>query len=115
MHYCINHRNLKKFATKVLKARLNKGWSQATVAKKCKCNQATISRIESGLINPKLEQILLLSRNLDIQLNLNKLANQSDINSLTEQVEILKKQLQIMEDHVKFLELNLSTIKKSTH
>ena len=58
-----------ELANAVLRARLQKGWSQTELAQRVGTKQANISRIESGLANPTwnlIQKILLV---LDLEIN----------------------------------------------
>jgi ribosome-binding protein aMBF1 (putative translation factor) len=52
-------------ADAVLKARINKGWSQEQLAEAIGTKQANISRIEAGLANPTLNVIKKLTNVLE--------------------------------------------------
>ncbi len=55
-----------ELADAVLRARLQKGWSQTDLAKAVGTKQANISKIESGLANPTLTMIHKLTQALDL-------------------------------------------------
>ena len=55
-----------ELANAVLRARLQKGWSQTELAKAVGTKQANISKIEAGLANPTLALIRKLTRALDL-------------------------------------------------
>jgi len=57
-----------ELANAVLRARLQKGWSQTELAKAVGTKQANISKIESGLANPTLVLVRKLTKvlNLDV-------------------------------------------------
>ena len=57
------------FGNAVLRARLNKGWTQKELAKRVGTKQANISRIEGGLANPTLELIQKVSKALDLRIS----------------------------------------------
>lgn len=57
-------------ADAVLKARINKGWSQEQLAEAIGTKQANISRIEAGLANPTLNIIRKLSNVLDFKVEI---------------------------------------------
>lgn len=57
-------------ANAVLKARINKGWSQKQLAEEIGTKQANISRIEAGLANPTLNVIKKLINALDINIDI---------------------------------------------
>ncbi len=52
----------------VLRARVQRGWTQAELAKKVGTKQANISRIEAGLSNPTLKLIQKIIQTLDLEL-----------------------------------------------
>jgi ribosome-binding protein aMBF1 (putative translation factor) len=54
----------------VLKARINKGWSQEQLAEAIGTKQANISRIEAGLANPTLNVIKKLTNVLEIDIEI---------------------------------------------
>jgi transcriptional regulator with XRE-family HTH domain len=51
----------------VLRARLEKGWTQTELARRVGTKQANISRIEAGLANPTLELVQKVCKALEIQ------------------------------------------------
>jgi ribosome-binding protein aMBF1 (putative translation factor) len=53
----------------VLRARIQRGWSQAELADRIGTKQANISRIESGLANPTSSMIQKLTEVLEIETN----------------------------------------------
>jgi len=57
-------------ADAVLKARINKGWSQKQLAEAIGTKQANISRIEAGLANPTLNVIKKLTNVLEINVEI---------------------------------------------
>ena len=57
-------------AKAVLRARINKGWSQKQLADAIGTKQANISRIEAGLSNPTLNLIKKLSAVLEINIEI---------------------------------------------
>ena len=57
-----------ELANAVLRARLEKGWSQAELAEAVGTKQANISRIETGLANPTLAIIQKIGQVLDISI-----------------------------------------------
>jgi len=54
------------FGDAVLSARLDRGWSQAELARRSGTKQANISRIEAGLANPTLNLVHRLCQVLEI-------------------------------------------------
>jgi len=52
----------------VLRARVQRGWTQAELARKVGTKQANISRIEAGLSNPTLKLIQKIIQTLDLEL-----------------------------------------------
>ena len=52
----------------VLRARLEKGWSQSELARKIGTKQANISRLEAGLANPTLRFLQDLCVELDLEI-----------------------------------------------
>lgn len=54
------------FGDAVLNARIERGWSQAELARRGGTKQANISRIEAGLANPTLDLVHRLCRVLEI-------------------------------------------------
>lgn len=54
-----------EIADQVLRLRLEKGWSQAELARRADTKQANISRLESGLSNPSIKFLRKLSEALD--------------------------------------------------
>lgn len=57
-----------ELANTVLRARLQKGWTQTDLAKAVGTKQANISNIEAGLANPTLALVRKLTRALDLDL-----------------------------------------------
>jgi HTH-type transcriptional regulator/antitoxin HipB len=55
-----------ELANAVLRARLQKGWTQTDLAKAVGTKQANISKIEAGLANPTLALIRKLTRALEL-------------------------------------------------
>lgn len=55
------HEAKQLIASRIKQARLNCGFSQEEVAKSLFCDQATVSRIERGLLSPDAAQIRTLS------------------------------------------------------
>lgn len=55
-----------ELATRVLKARLAKGLTQAQLAKVVECTQSAIHQIESGKVMPKQKTLFALGRALDV-------------------------------------------------
>lgn len=55
------------FGDAVLRARLEKGWTQTELARRVGTKQANISRIEAGLANPTLELVHKVCKVLDLQ------------------------------------------------
>ena len=55
------------FGNAILRARLERGWSQAELAQRSGTKQANISRIEAGLANPTLNLVHRLCQVLDIE------------------------------------------------
>lgn len=55
-------------ADAVIRARIQKGWSQSELAEKIGTKQASISRIESALANPTLSMIQKLCSVLDLSI-----------------------------------------------
>jgi transcriptional regulator with XRE-family HTH domain len=53
----------------VLRARVQRGWTQAELALKIGTKQANISRIEAGLGNPTLKLIQKIVQVLDLEIN----------------------------------------------
>lgn len=49
----------------ILRLRIEKGWSQAELAKRADTKQANISRLESGLSNPSVNFLQKLAKSLD--------------------------------------------------
>ena len=54
-----------EIANHVLRLRLEKGWSQAELAKRADTKQANISRLESGLSNPSIKFLKKLADALE--------------------------------------------------
>lgn len=59
-----------ELANAILKARLEKGWSQKELAIAVGTKQANISRIEAGLANPTLSLIHRLVKVLELELSI---------------------------------------------
>jgi transcriptional regulator with XRE-family HTH domain len=59
-----------ELANAVLRARLQKGWSQTELAKAVGTKQANISRIEAGLANPTLSLVQKLTKALDLEVHI---------------------------------------------
>ena len=59
-----------ELANAVLRARLQKGWSQTELARAVGTKQANISRIEAGLANPTLALVRKITRVLALEVNL---------------------------------------------
>jgi ribosome-binding protein aMBF1 (putative translation factor) len=59
-----------ELANAVLRARLQKGWTQTDLAKAVGTKQANISKIEAGLANPTLALVRKLSRALDLEVRI---------------------------------------------
>jgi ribosome-binding protein aMBF1 (putative translation factor) len=57
------------FADAVVRARIQRGWSQSELANRIGTKQANISRIESGLANPTLSMIKKLTDILEIEIS----------------------------------------------
>jgi transcriptional regulator with XRE-family HTH domain len=57
-----------ELANAILKARIEKGWSQSELARRVGTKQANISRIENGLSNPTLNFLMKLTQVLDLKL-----------------------------------------------
>ncbi len=55
-------------ADDVLKLRLERGWSQAELARRAGTQQSNISRIESGLGNPTVKFIQKLANTFDTEI-----------------------------------------------
>jgi transcriptional regulator with XRE-family HTH domain len=53
----------------ILRARLEKGWSQTELARRVGTKQANISRIEAGLANPTLKLIQSICSALDLEIS----------------------------------------------
>jgi transcriptional regulator with XRE-family HTH domain len=63
-------------ADEILRLRIEKGWSQAELARRAETKQANISRLESGLLNPSVRFLQKVAKALDADLSLH-VANQS--------------------------------------
>jgi ribosome-binding protein aMBF1 (putative translation factor) len=59
-----------ELAKAVLRARLQKGWSQTELAKAVGTKQANISKIEAGLANPTLTLIRKLTKALELEVRI---------------------------------------------
>jgi transcriptional regulator with XRE-family HTH domain len=59
-----------ELANAVLRARLEKGWSQTELAKAVGTKQANISKIETGLANPTLTLVRRLEKALDLEVRI---------------------------------------------
>jgi transcriptional regulator with XRE-family HTH domain len=59
-----------ELANAVLRARLQKGWSQTELARAVGTKQANISRIEAGLANPTMTLLRKLSQALDLEIRI---------------------------------------------
>jgi transcriptional regulator with XRE-family HTH domain len=57
-------------ADEILRLRMEKGWSQAELARRAETKQANISRLESGLLNPSVSFLQKVARALDADLSL---------------------------------------------
>ncbi len=67
-------------AKAVLRARIERNWSQEDLAQAMETKQANISRIEAGLSNPTLDFLQRLCEVLDLELNIS-FAKSKTINS----------------------------------
>jgi len=67
-------------ANAVLRARLQKGWSQAELADAIGTKQANISRIEAGLANPSLSFLQRLFQVLDLDLIIQSKDQETELN-----------------------------------
>lgn len=59
-----------ELANAVLRARLERGWSQTELAKAVGTKQANISKIETGLANPTLALVRKLEKALDLEVRI---------------------------------------------
>jgi len=75
-------------ANAVLRARLEKGWSQGELADRVGTKQANISRIEAGQGNPTIDFILRLCEALEIDLQFNSQAESASVSPVKDRVEI---------------------------
>ena len=69
--YCATERRMKPFldiAKDVFLLRMERGWTQADLAKRVGTRQANISRLENGLANPTLQFLQKLSEALGTEL-----------------------------------------------
>jgi transcriptional regulator with XRE-family HTH domain len=61
-------RPLLDLANDILRLRLEKGWTQAELARQMGTRQANVSRVEAGLANPTADFLQRLARALDTEL-----------------------------------------------
>lgn len=74
-------------ADEILRLRMEKGWSQAELAKRTETKQANISRLESGLSNPSVNFLQKLAKAFDTNISIrfeNVSAQEIYINTDTE-------------------------------
>lgn len=57
-------------ADEILRLRMEKGWSQAELARRVETKQANISRLENGLLNPSVNFLQKVAKALDADLAL---------------------------------------------
>ncbi len=57
-------------ADAVLRARINKNWSQSELARRVGTRQANISRLEAGLANPTIKFLQKVADALDIEISI---------------------------------------------
>lgn len=57
-------------ADEILRLRIEKGWSQAELARRAETKQANISRLESGLLNPSVNFLQKVAKALDADISL---------------------------------------------
>jgi transcriptional regulator with XRE-family HTH domain len=67
------------FGDAVLNARIERGWSQAELARRSGTKQANISRIEAGLANPTLDLVYRLCWALEIDVRFSARSEQSPV------------------------------------
>ena len=70
-------------ADAVLVARIQRGWSQAELARRVGTKQANISRIEAGLGNPTLSLIQKLLKELELDLTITPLHSSTSYKSIS--------------------------------
>lgn len=73
------------FGDAILRARLDKGWSQTELARRVGTKQANISRIETGLGNPTLSLVDKICNALQIELRFHSLLNENLTSQLYQQ------------------------------
>jgi putative transcriptional regulator len=59
---------LKKLGKQVIKAREQKGWSQAELARNCYKDRQSIERLENGKINPSAYYLYEVANGLNVPL-----------------------------------------------
>ncbi|HLA88175.1 MAG TPA: helix-turn-helix domain-containing protein [Anaerolineales bacterium] len=57
-------------ADEILRLRMEKGWSQAELAKRAETKQANISRLENGMLNPSVNFLQKVAKALDTDLSI---------------------------------------------
>lgn len=60
---------LNKLGKRIVKLRLQKGWSQADLAKACFKDPQSIERVENGKINPSIYYLHEIANVLEIKLS----------------------------------------------
>ncbi len=56
-------------ADEILRLRMEKGWSQAELARRAETKQANISRLENGMLNPSVNFLQKVAKALDADLS----------------------------------------------
>jgi transcriptional regulator with XRE-family HTH domain len=64
------HKHILDLADEILRLRMQKGWSQAELAKRAETRQANISRLENGMLNPSVNFLQKVAKALDADLSL---------------------------------------------
>lgn len=100
-----------ELANAILKARIEKGWSQSELARRVGTKQANISRIENGLSNPTLNFLMKLTQVLDLKLALSfegmKITQQFYIMADSDQLrtyKIVRNSILYSKDVIEYLE-----------
>jgi transcriptional regulator with XRE-family HTH domain len=62
--------NEQAIAARIQKTRIKHRWSQSELARRAKCTQQQISRIEAGKWSPTIGTLMRILRALDIELSL---------------------------------------------
>lgn len=72
-------RPLLNLANDILRLRLDKGWTQAELARQMGTRQANVSRVEAGLANPTTDFLLRLAGALDTELVIRLKSENEDV------------------------------------